>query len=84
MGRGIHVDDQMVTSDADILAIGECVEHMTAQVFGLVAPLYDQAKVAAADAGRGGRGISPIATTATKLKVTGVRSVFRRRFRRGR
>ena len=46
VGRGIHVDDQMVTSDADVLAVGECVEHNGA-VFGLVAPLYDQAKVAA-------------------------------------
>ena len=46
VGRGIHVDDQMVTSDADILAVGECVEH-DGSIFGLVAPLYDQAKVAA-------------------------------------
>ena len=35
-GRGIHVDDQMVTSDADVLAIGECTEH-DGQIFGLVA-----------------------------------------------
>ena len=27
VGRGIHVDDQMVTSDEDILAVGECVER---------------------------------------------------------
>ncbi|MGJ8583023.1 MAG: nitrite reductase large subunit NirB [Marinosulfonomonas sp.] len=46
VGRGIHVDDQMVTSDPDVLAVGECVEHDGA-IFGLVAPLYDQAKVAA-------------------------------------
>ena len=46
IGRGIHVDDQMVTSDPDILAVGECVEHDGA-IFGLVAPLYDQARVAA-------------------------------------
>ena len=43
VGRGIHVDDQMITSDEDVLAVGECVEHQGA-VFGLVAPLYDQAK----------------------------------------
>ena len=69
-GRGIHVDDQMVTSDDDVLAVGECVEHEGA-VFGLVAPLYDQAKVAAAtlcgeDAAFRPRNVS------TKLKVTGV------------
>ncbi len=46
IGKGIHVDDHMVTSDLDVLAVGECVEHNGA-IFGLVAPLYDQAKVAA-------------------------------------
>ncbi|MFT6538063.1 MAG: nitrite reductase (NADH) large subunit, partial [Loktanella salsilacus] len=45
VGRGIHVDDAMITSDEHILALGECVEHQGA-IFGLVAPLYDQAKVA--------------------------------------
>lgn len=69
VGRGIHVDDQMVTSDPDVLAVGECVEHDGA-IFGLVAPLYDQAKVAAKtllaeDAKFVQKEIS------TKLKVTG-------------
>ena len=41
--RGITVSDAMVTSDPDILAVGECVEHR-GQLFGLVAPLYDQAQ----------------------------------------
>ncbi|MEM7487511.1 MAG: nitrite reductase large subunit NirB [Pseudomonadota bacterium] len=68
-GRGIHVDDQMVTSDADILAVGECVEH-DGQVFGLVAPLYDQAKVVAATL-RGEDAAFVSRETATKLKVTG-------------
>jgi nitrite reductase (NADH) large subunit len=27
IGRGIKVDDHMVTSDPDVLAVGECVEH---------------------------------------------------------
>ncbi|MEP2641835.1 nitrite reductase large subunit NirB [Roseobacter sp.] len=69
VGRGIHVDDQMLTSVNDVLAVGECVEHDGA-VFGLVAPLYDQAKVAAQtllgqDAAFVQKSIS------TKLKVTG-------------
>ncbi|MEP5729398.1 MAG: nitrite reductase large subunit NirB [Sulfitobacter sp.] len=69
VGRGIHVDDHMVTSDTDILAVGECVEHDGA-VFGLVAPLYDQAAVAAKTL------LSETATfvqkeLSTKLKVTG-------------
>ena len=70
VGKGIHVDDQMITSDEDILAVGECIEHQGA-IFGLVAPLYDQAKVAAAtlldeEAAFKQRQLS------TKLKVTGV------------
>lgn len=69
VGKGIHVDDQMVTSDPDVLAVGECVEHDGA-IFGLVAPLYDQAKVAAKTL------LSEDATfvqkeISTKLKVTG-------------
>ncbi|KMW59392.1 Nitrite reductase [NAD(P)H] large subunit [Candidatus Rhodobacter oscarellae] len=68
-GRGIHVDDQMITSDADVLSIGECVEHDGA-VFGLVAPLYEQAKVAAKTlAGQEAGFVNK--ETATKLKVTG-------------
>ncbi|NRB36764.1 MAG: NAD(P)/FAD-dependent oxidoreductase, partial [Rhodobacteraceae bacterium] len=68
-GRGIHVDDQMITSDADVLAIGECVEHDGA-VFGLVAPLYDQAKVAAAVL-NGSEAAFKQREVSTKLKVTG-------------
>ena len=69
VGRGIKVDDRMVTSDPDILSLGECVEHNGA-VFGLVAPLYDQAKVLA-------KTLDGIEATfvprevSTKLKVTG-------------
>src|SRR5690606_27819500 len=44
--RGIVVNDQMVSSDPDILAIGECVEHENV-CYGLVAPLYDLARRAA-------------------------------------
>ncbi|MEO0866274.1 MAG: FAD-dependent oxidoreductase, partial [Pseudomonadota bacterium] len=69
VGRGIHVDDQMVTSDANILAIGECVEHNGA-VFGLVAPLYDQARVAAATL-MGQDATFVQKDLSTKLKVTG-------------
>ena len=68
-GRGIHVDDQMLTSDPDVLAVGECVEHDGA-VFGLVAPLYDQAKVAA-QALLGQDTAFVQKTLSTKLKVTG-------------
>ncbi|WP_415919542.1 nitrite reductase large subunit NirB [Tateyamaria sp. SN6-1] len=69
VGRGIHVDDQMCTSDADIYAVGECVEHDGA-VFGLVAPLYDQAKVLAQTlTGESAQFVQK--SISTKLKVTG-------------
>ncbi|MCP5085297.1 MAG: NAD(P)/FAD-dependent oxidoreductase [Rhodobacteraceae bacterium] len=68
--RGIVVDDQMQTSDPDILALGECVEH-DGTVYGLVAPLFDMAKVLARTL------INQAAAfkapeVSTKLKVTGV------------
>ena len=46
VGRGIKVNDQLQTSDENIYAIGECAEHRKI-VYGLVAPGYEQAKVAA-------------------------------------
>ena len=70
VGRGITVDDQMRTSDPAIFALGECVEH-DKQLFGLVAPLYDQAKVLAATLLGQDAAFKPV-QTATKLKVTGV------------
>jgi len=69
VGKGVHVDDQMLTSDADIFAVGECVEHDGA-LFGLVAPLYDQAKVAAQTI-LGQEAAFVQKTLSTKLKVTG-------------
>ena len=69
VGKGIEVNDQMVTSDPDILAVGECVEHRGA-IFGLVAPLYDQAKVAAQTLmGTAAEFVQK--ELSTKLKVTG-------------
>jgi nitrite reductase (NADH) large subunit len=68
--RGIVVNDQMVTSDPDIFALGECVEHERI-VYGLVAPLYDQAKVLAKTLAKTDAAFRPV-QTATQLKVTGV------------
>ncbi len=67
--RGIVVDDALRTSDPHIFALGECVEHR-GQVFGLVAPLYDQAKVLARTLLGEPAEFRPV-QTATKLKVTG-------------
>src|SRR5256885_16165591 len=47
VNRGIVVTDDMRTSDPEIFSVGECVEHRGA-VFGLVAPIWDQAKACAA------------------------------------
>ncbi len=70
IGRGIHVDDHMVTSDPSILAVGECVEH-DGMVYGLVAPLWEMCR-ALADGlvaePSGYRG----SVTSTKLKVSGI------------
>lgn len=67
--RGITVDARMRTSDPSIFALGECVEFES-QLFGLVAPLYDQARVLADVLNGGDAGFRPV-QTATKLKVTG-------------
>ncbi|MFN4060331.1 MAG: nitrite reductase large subunit NirB [Paracoccus hibiscisoli] len=69
VARGITVTDQMRTSDPAIFALGECVEH-DGQLFGLVAPLYDQARVLAATLAGDQAAFRPV-QTATKLKVTG-------------
>ena len=44
--RGVIVDDGLCTSDPSIYAVGECTEH-NGQMVGLVAPIWDQAKVCA-------------------------------------
>ena len=67
--RGISVNDQLQTSDPDILAVGECVEH-NGQLFGLVAPLYDQAKIVVQTLLGQHAAFQP-KQTSTKLKVTG-------------
>lgn len=68
--RGIVVDDAMLTSDSDVFALGECVEHDSV-VYGLVAPLFDMAKVLAQIlVGKDAGFVAP--ALSTKLKVTGV------------
>ncbi|NWJ24301.1 nitrite reductase large subunit NirB [Rhizobium sp. RM] len=70
VNRGIVVDDGMMTSDASIYALGECAEHRGI-CYGLVAPLYESAKVLA-DRLTGGHSEYHGSVTNTKLKVTGV------------
>ncbi|MGE0056174.1 MAG: nitrite reductase large subunit NirB [Hyphomicrobium sp.] len=69
--RGIVVGADMLTSDPDIYALGECAEF-DGQAYGLVAPLYEMANVVAAQlSGDTAVAFSPSAL-ATKLKVTGI------------
>lgn len=69
--RAIVVDDTLQTYDPRIYAVGECVQHRQA-TFGLVAPIWDQARVCAAHLAGSGHRRYVQQATATKLKVTGV------------
>ncbi len=69
--RGIQVDEQMQTSDPDVYAVGECVEF-EGNCYGLVAPLYEQARVCAAALTGNKESAFEHAEVSTKLKVTGV------------
>src|SRR3954463_3488463 len=70
--RGIVVNDTMQTvTDARIYAVGECAAHRGI-AYGLVAPLFEQAKVAANHLGQFGIGRYLGSLTSTKLKVTGI------------
>ncbi|MFL6667626.1 MAG: nitrite reductase large subunit NirB [Burkholderia ambifaria] len=69
--RGVVVNDTLQTYDPAIYAVGECVEHRGA-TYGLVAPLFEQAKVCANHLARAGSARYEGSLTATKLKVTGI------------
>jgi nitrite reductase (NADH) large subunit len=68
--RGIIVDDAMRTSAPGVLAVGECAQHR-GTVYGLVAPIYDQAHVAAATLlGQDAAYLGSVMSA--KLKVAGI------------
>jgi len=69
--RGIVVNDTMQTFDPKIYSVGECVQHR-GETYGLVAPLFEQAKVCANHLAEYGIGLYEGSVTSTKLKVTGV------------
>ncbi|TEA76973.1 nitrite reductase large subunit NirB [Allopusillimonas ginsengisoli] len=69
--RGIVVNDTLQTFDPSIYAVGECVSHR-GMAYGLVAPLFEQAKVAANHLAMFGISRYAGSTTSTKLKVTGI------------
>jgi NAD(P)H-dependent nitrite reductase small subunit len=69
--RGVLVDDTLQTYDPSVYAVGECVQHRHL-TFGLVAPLWEQARVCATHLAELGTARYRAAPPATHLKVTGV------------
>lgn len=69
--RGIVVNDTLQTYDPRVYAVGECVNHRGV-AYGLVAPLFEQAKVCANHLAMFGIGQYKGSVTSTKLKVTGI------------
>lgn len=69
--RGILVNDTMQTFDPRVYAIGECASHRGI-AYGLVAPLFEQAKVCANHLAQLGFSRYQGSVTSTKLKVTGI------------
>ena len=70
--RGIVVSDTLqTTTDARIYAVGECAAHRGI-AYGLVAPLFEQGRVAANHLAEFGIGRYLGSQTSTKLKVTGI------------
>lgn len=68
--RGIVVDDTLRATAPDVFAVGECAEHR-GTVYGLWAPLAEQARVAGATIAGDPAAFRP-QTTATVLKVGGL------------
>jgi ferredoxin-nitrate reductase len=68
--RGIVVDDALRAGAPSVWAVGECAEHR-GTVYGLWAPLAEQARVAGASIAGDAAGFRP-QVTATVLKVAGI------------
>jgi nitrite reductase (NADH) large subunit len=69
--RGVVVGDDMRTTDPHIYAVGECAEHR-GQCFGLVAPLWDMAKVCADRLAGIEAPLFAAPKMSTRLKITGI------------
>jgi len=69
--RGIVVGNTLQTYDPRIYAVGECVSHRGV-AYGLVAPLFEQARVCANHLALMGIGTYKGSVSSTRLKVTGI------------
>ena len=70
-GRGIVVSDCMQTYDPAVFAVGECVEHRGA-TFGLVGPIFEQARVLANHLAGDARLVFKSQPTSVRLKIPGI------------
>jgi nitrite reductase (NADH) large subunit len=68
---GVVVDDTLQTYDPRIYAVGECIQHRNA-TYGLVAPLWEQARVCATHLAEMGHIYYRGSVPATRLKVPGI------------
>ena len=69
--KGVVVSDTMQTYDPSIYALGECVE-LRGETFGLVAPIFEQARVMANHLAGDSRLAFVSRPDATRLKVPGI------------
>ena len=69
--RGLLVNDTLQTFDPRIYAVGECVQHRKL-TYGLVAPVWEQARVCATHLARQGHRSYRGSVLSTQLKVTGI------------
>jgi nitrite reductase (NADH) large subunit len=69
--RGVLVNDTLQTFDPSIYAVGECVQHRN-NTYGLVAPLWEQARVCATHLAELGVSRYRGSLVSTQLKVTGI------------
>jgi nitrite reductase (NADH) large subunit len=69
--RGIMVGDTMMTSDPAIYSVGECIKHR-GMSYGLVAPLFEQARVCAEQVCEVSHHMYTGSDISTKLKISGV------------
>jgi NAD(P)H-dependent nitrite reductase large subunit/NAD(P)H-dependent nitrite reductase small subunit len=69
--RGVLVNDTLQTFDPSIYAVGECVQHRN-NTYGLVAPLWEQARVCATHLAELGMSRYRGSLVSTQLKVTGI------------
>lgn len=69
--RGVVVSDTMQTYDPSVYAVGECVQHRGA-TFGLVGPIFEQARVVANHLAGDGRLVFKNQPASTRLKIPGI------------